>query len=463
MSASTQEHLLPELVSLARAREALDGGAHTVRSLTEAALARAEEIAPLHAFITLQPDQALSRADALDDAAPWARGPLWGIPVVLKDNVAQAGVANRAGSHVLPDVPETADAPVAARLTAAGAVVIGRTNMHELAWGGTTDNPHHGACRNPWDPARNSAGSSGGTASAVAAGVAPLGIGTDTGGSVRLPCAVTNLTGLRPTIGRVPTAGVVPLCWTLDTVGPMGRSARDARAMFDVIADPAPPPDPGTAPTALRGLRVGVLADYTFAVLQPGVAAATTALLATLAEHGAEVAEVALPDLDLMTDALIVVDAAEPSAIHATHVREHPERLGADVRAQLLAGFGFSAVDYLQAQRFRTHLAQHLARVWDAVDVLVMPTLPFTAPRVGERTVLLNGTKTDNLRANVRFTALPSLTGTPALSLPGGFDDDGLPIGMQLVAPSGRDSWLLDVGAAIQDVTDHHLRCATAI
>ena len=447
----------PELSGLAAAQEALASGAHDARSLTELALRRAEQIAPLHAFTAVQTDTALMRAAALDAAGtpPGQRGPLWGVPVVLKDNVAQAGVANRAGSRVLPDVPEHADALVTARLEAAGAVIIGRTNMHELAWGGTTDNPHHGACRNPWDLERISAGSSGGTASAVAAGAVPLGVGTDTGGSVRLPSAVTNLTGLRPSIGRISTEGVVTLSWTLDTVGPMARSARDARAMFDLLADRPAPPRPHP-PAALPGLVVGVLADYTFEAVQPGVAEATRRMLDTLRAEGAVVREVGLPDLDLMVDALIVVDAVEPSAIYGGLARERPALLGADVRAQLLAGLEFSAVDYVQAQRFRTHLSRHLAGVWEKVDLLLMPTLPFTAPRVGQRTVRLGERDVDNLRANVRFTSLPSLTGTPALSLPAGFDGDGLPIGVQLVAASGRDEWLLDVAIDLQDITDHH-------
>ncbi|GMA33155.1 amidase [Litorihabitans aurantiacus] len=456
------------LDTVAQARALLEAGA-TSTELVGAALARATEVEHLAAFASVDGERALARAARLDGAAPL--GPLHGVPIVLKDNVAQAGLANRAGSRVLPDVPAPADATVTARLEAAGAVVVGRTNMHELAWGGTTDNPHLGTCRNPWDPARVAAGSSGGTAAAVAAGVVPVGIGTDTGGSVRLPSAVTNLTGLRPTLGAIPTDGVVPLAWTLDTVGPMGRSAADCLALWDVIADapagrpsgaqvpvPLVPADGGPADAPFAGLRVGVLTDHALRDLQPGVELAVLGLLGSLLHGGAVVEEVALPDLELMVDALVVVDAAEPSAVHARSVRDHPELIGADVLAQLLAGAELGAVEYLQAQRFRTHLGAHLERLWSRVDVLVSPTLPFTAPLVGERLVTINGVEVDNLRANMRFTSLPSLTGCPAVSLPAGFDEAGLPVGAQLVAAPGRDRDLLLLAARVQEVTDHHRR-----
>lgn len=450
------------LGSVTDASAALARGGLTVAELVHEALDRAERAQrDLAAFASIDRRGAGAAARARGserELAPHGPfGPLHGVPIVLKDNVAQAHHPNRAGSRVLPDVPEKRDSPVAARLAAAGAIVIGRTNMHELAWGGTTDNPHLGACRNPWDTQRVSAGSSGGTASAVADGVVPVGIGTDTGGSVRLPSAVTNLTGLRPTIGRVPTDGVVPLAWTLDTVGPMGRSAADCAAMFSIIAPSAPGRVP-LLPTRLAGLRVGLLADYALVDLEDGVSAAMHGLLAALDGAGAITQDVRLPDLDLMVDALVVVDACEPSAIHARHRREHPELIGSDVRRLLEAGESFTAVEYLQAQRFRTHLSGHLRELWRTVDVLLTPTLPFTAPRIGEQIVRLGGREEDNLVANMRFTAIASLTGSPALSVPAGFDERGLPVGAQLIGPSGADEDLLDLGRELQRITDHHRR-----
>jgi aspartyl-tRNA(Asn)/glutamyl-tRNA(Gln) amidotransferase subunit A len=451
------------------AAAALAAGAISALELAEAALAAAGAIDDLAAIASLQPERARAAARQSDErrSAGHARGPLDGIPVLLKDNVAERGLPNRAGSVLLPDVPAPADATVTARLRAAGAVLVGRTNMHELAWGGTTDNPHLGTCRNPYDPDRVPAGSSGGTAAAVAAGVCAVGIGTDTGGSIRLPASVTNLTGLRPSLGRVPTTGVVPLAWTLDTVGPIGRSAAECRLVLDAVDGPDGLDDgcvarPDTLahllgrPDPWAGLRVGVVGDVTLDGLQPGVAAAVRGLLDDAASWGAHLVDVRLPYLDELVDALVVLNAAEASAVHAAALRAHPERIGADVRTLLEAGSRFTAVDYLQAQRLRTLARDALARTWAQVDVLVIPTLAFTAPRIGERDIDLGGRTQDVLVANMRYTALASLTGAPGLSFPCGLDAAGLPVGAQLVGPAWSDRALLHLVDDVQTRTAHH-------
>lgn len=453
----------------ALALRALAAGEVSSLDLVDAALAAAEAVDDLAAFASLHPERARRTARELDDqrAAGAPLGPLAGVPVVLKDNVAEAGIANRAASVLLPDEPAPVDATVTARLRHAGAVVIGRTNMHELAWGGTTDNPHLGTCRNPFDPGRIPAGSSGGTAAAVAAGVVPVGIGTDTGGSIRLPASVTNLTGLRPSLGRVPTTGVVPLAWTLDTVGPIGRSAAECRLVLDATAGPDGSDDGCVSrPDTLRhllhradpwaGLRVGVVDGFTLDGLQPDVAAAVSGLLDDATGWGARPVPVVLPHLDELVDALVVLNAAEASAVHAAALRAHPERIGADVRVLLEAGARFTAVQYLQAQRLRTLARDALTRTWEQVDVLLVPTLPFTAPRIGERDVELAGRSQDVLVANMRYTALASLTGAPGLSFPCGIDTDGLPIGAQLIGPAWSDRALLHLVDDVQHRTAHH-------
>ncbi len=452
------------------ARGALTSGACSAVELTQAALTAAYDVADLAAISAIHDDRALEAARAADRrrAAGEEPGPLDGIPVLLKDNVAERGESNRAGSILLPDIPATADATVTRRLRAAGAVLIGRTTMHELAWGGTTDNPHTGTCRNPFDTERIPAGSSGGTAAAVAAGVCPVGIGTDTGGSIRLPAAVTNLTGLRPSLGRVPTTGVVPLAWTLDTIGPIGRSAAECRLVLDATAGPDGADDGCVArPDALthlvhrsdpwRGLRVGVVDGFTLDGLQPDVEAAVRNLLDDTVGWGAELVDVQLPHLDELVDALVVLNASEASAVHAAALRAHPELIGADVRTLLEAGGRFSAVDYVQAQRLRTLARDTLARTWAQVDVLLLPTLPFTAPRIGERDIHLAGRTQDVLVANMRYTALASLTGAPGLSFPCGLDGAGLPIGAQLIGPAWSDRALLHLVEDVQFRTSHHL------
>lgn len=448
---------------------ALAAGAVTSVDLVTAALAAADQVTGLAAICGRDDDRALAAARRVDErrAAGEPLGPLAGVPVLLKDNVAERGVPNRAASLLLPDVPAPADGAVTARLRAAGAVLVGRTNMHELAWGGTTDNPHLGTCRNPWDPGRIPAGSSGGTGAAVAAGVAPVGIGTDTGGSIRLPSSVANLTGLRPTLGRVPTTGVVPLAWTLDTIGPMGRSAADCRLVLDATEGPDGLDDGCVAhPEALAhlhhrpdpwsGLRVGVVRGYSLEGVQPAVAAAVGGLVDDVVAWGARRVDVTLPHLDEMVDALVVINAAEASAVHAAALRERPEVVGADVRVLLEAGERFTVVEYLAAQRLRTGVRDVLASVWQHVDVLVLPTLPFTAPRIGERDLPLAGRTQDVLVALMRYTALASLTGSPGLSLPCGLDPDGLPVGAQLVGPAWSDRALLHLAEDVQRRTDHH-------
>lgn len=445
------------------------------------------------AFAEIHDARARERAQEMRDRrrSGGELGPLHGVPVVLKDNVAQAGLSNAAASRVLQANTAAADATIVKRLEASGAVIIGRTNMHELAWGGTTDNPHVGTCRNPWDRRRVPAGSSGGTAAAIAAGVATMGIGTDTGGSIRLPSSVTNLTGLRPTLGAVPTDGVVPLAWSLDTAGPMARDAAQAWLMYQVLVDQPvgaggrmtpltgwrPPGrlshehranDRGGNRPTFEGLRVAV-PDFARINLEPGVTAAFDACLQELEAAGARISEVNLGPTQEMVDSLVVINAAEASTVYAYLLEDLADPsgregmkaeaglIGTDVRDLLVAGAHISAVDYLQAQRFRTYLSHRLNDLWANNDVVLMPTLPFTAPRVGERTVTLGSTVEDNLVANMRFTALASLTGTPALSMPIGRDGDELPIGGQLVGPARTEELLLNVAFTWQQLTDHQL------
>lgn len=448
--------------------ERLRSGATTAPELVEAALGNAARAAGLVPFVDVYADQARAVAGGLQTLLDtgYDLGPLHGIPISVKDNIAEKGKLNRAGSRVLDEVPAAEDAIVIERLRRAGAVIIGRTTMHELAWGGTTDNVWDGICRNPWDPDRTPGGSSGGAGVSVAVGACAGALGTDTGGSVRLPSSMVGLTGLRPTIGRIPTRGVVPLAWTMDTVGPMAATARDCAAIYDVIAGPSSADSttaaaPHFAPAAhrtqiLRGLRVGIVKDYTWVGLQPSVVGAMRDMIGVLIDCGATVHEVELPDLDVLVDAQIVVDAAEPSAVHARNIRERGDRIGSEVRGQLEAGFVFSSVEYIQAQRYRAHLSAAVAARWSDVDVLLTPTMPFTAPRSGAATMRVGSAELDILVALMQFTALPSMAGLPAISVPCGRDADGLPIGAQIIGPAWSEQLLLSVAAEYQEHTDHH-------
>ncbi len=396
-------------------------------------------------------------------------GPLHGVPIGLKDNVAVRGFPTTAGSRILADwVPEQ-DATVARRLRQAGAVFVGKLNMHEFAWGGTSDNPHYGTVRNPWNTERFPAGSSGGSGAAVAARACYGAIGTDTGGSIRLPSALNGIVGIRPTYGRVSNHGIIPLAWSMDTAGPMTRTVEDCALMFGAIAG-HDPKDAGTARVSvpdysaglglgIKGLRVGIIPGYFFHHLQPAVLEAVKAALDTMVACGAQLVEVDIEHIHGNISAQLTIEAAEPSTYHQRWLRERPDDYGADVRSLLEIGELLLATHYLQAQRYRSLLRNQFMDAFQRVDLFVCPTLPFTATRIGEMKVIIqDGVEEDMLSAIMQFTGVPSLTGLPSLNIPCGFDPDGLPIGMQLIGRPFDESTLFRAGAAYQAATDFHLR-----
>lgn len=440
--------------------------------LTEACLNRILAVDHhLCAYISVDEKKAMQVARAAEQLimAGHRLGPLHGIPVALKDNIAVSDWLTTAGSKILADWVPNQDATVVARLKGAGAVIIGKTNMHEFAWGATTANPHYGVCRNPWDTSRFPAGSSGGSGAAVAARTCFGALGTDTGGSIRLPSAVNGVVGLRPTVGRVSNSGVIPLAWSMDTVGPMTRTVEDCAVMLNAIAghDPA---DSGTAqvPTVdyttdlshgVDGLRIGVIPDYFFTHLQPAVHRRVQSAIEVMRTLGMVVREVRAENIHGSISAQLVVESCEPSAYHQRWLRERPEDYGEDVRSLLELGEIQLATHYIQAQRYRTLLRSECLEAFKSVDVLVCPTLPFTATDIGATKVVIEGSREEDvLSAIMQFTGVPSLTGLPALNVPCGFDDQGLPIGMQVIGRPFDEAMLLRVGAAYQRATDHHLR-----
>lgn len=440
--------------------------------VVDATLARIASVDPkLRAYISIFDTQAreVARAAEILIMAGHDLGPLHGVPIALKDNIATAGQRTTAGSKILADWLPAHDATVTARLRRAGAIVVGKLNMHEFAWGGTSDNPHYGTVRNPWDTTRFPAGSSGGAGAAVAARACFGAIGTDTGGSIRLPSAVNGIVGIRPTYGRVSNHGIVPLAWSMDTAGPMTRTVEDCAWMFMSIAghDPA---DPASAGVELRdcmgrlqegvnGLRIGIVPGYFFHHLQPPVHAAVMAALQVLEGAGAHLVEVEIDNIHGNISAQLTIESAEPSTYHQRWLRERPDDYGADVRSLLEVGEMLLATHYLQAQRYRSLLRNEFLEAFKQVDVFVCPTLPFTATPVGATTVEIEpGHPEDMLSAIMQFTGVPSLTGLPALAVPCGFDADGLPIGMQLIGRSFDEATLFRVGAAYQALTDHHTK-----
>lgn len=470
LQAPQQPDLLDQTIAEAAPRIAR--GEVSPVDLTETALARIAAIDPgLKAYITVCDEAAREVARGAEQMIRGGNylGPLHGIPIAIKDNLYTRGVRTTAGSRILADFVPDEDATVAARLKQAGAILLGKTNMHEFAWGGTTDNPHWGTCRNPWNPERFPAGSSGGSGVAVAARTCLGAIGTDTGGSIRLPSAVNGIVGIRPTIGRVSNHNVIPLAWSMDTVSPMTRTVEDCALIFGLIAG-YDPLDPHSAQVPLddygkgfgrgvRGFRIGLIRDYSLTHVQPAVGNAIRAALRSFEELGAIIEEIAMPSIEGNISAQLTIESCEPSAYHQQWLRTRPDDYGADVRALLEMGEMYLATHYLQAQRYRRLLRRDFLEGFHQVDVFVTPTLPFTATPCGATEVVIeHGRTEDMLSAIMQFTGVPSLAGLPALSLPVGFDPDGMPIGMQVIAPPFAEARLFQLGHAYQAVTDWHRR-----
>lgn len=458
-------------LTLAAASSAIASGDLSPVELVDACLARVEDVRDLHAYIAVYFEESRQIAKAAESmlAAGHRLGPLHGIPIALKDNIAVGGKIATAGSKILADWKPDEDATVVAKLKGAGAIIMGKTNMHEFAWGGTSDNPHYGTVRNSWNPERFPAGSSGGSGVAVASRTCPGALGTDTGGSVRLPSAVNGIAGLRPTIGRVSNAGVIPLAWSMDTVGPMARTVEDCAIMFNAFAG-HDPRDAGSAPVptedytadltrGVDGMRIGVIPDYFFAHLQKPVHDAVKAALSSLESAGARVVDVSAEHIHGNISAQLTIESAEPSAYHQRWLRERPQDYGDDVRLLLEVGEMLLATHYIQAQRYRALLRSEFLDAFKSVDVFICPTLPFTATGIGETLVEIEqGTPEDMVSAIMQFTGVPSLTGLPSLNVPCGFDHDGLPIGMQVIGRPFDEATLFRVGAAYQSVSDFHVR-----
>ncbi|HZM42463.1 MAG TPA: amidase [Acidimicrobiales bacterium] len=428
----------------------------------------------LNAFITVDPDYSLAQAREADRllAAGDQHHPLTGIPVALKDTIPTAGLRTTAGSRLLDDWIPDADPPVVQRLRSCGAVVIGKTNLHEFGYGGTSENERFGPVRNPWDPRRVAGGSSGGSAAAVAAGLATAAVGTDAAGSVRIPACQCGTVGFKQTYGRVPTAGLIPLSWSLDHVGAITRTVWDAELLQNAMSGRRPP-EPGGArgwrsplarmaprpdhlgasgPSRVEGLRVGLPRRYAFDGVDPGIADCVRKAVAALTSLGVTVEEVDVPGLELSAATVYTIIAGEASAYHSRWWPERAEDYGADVRGKLEAAARLSADDYVQAQRVRAEIAEALAAALEEVDAIVTPTAPLTPQLVGQKQVTFGGQPRPTTGGGVftRFTAAFNLSGGPAISVPCGLTPGGMPAGLQIAAAPGSDELVLRLAAAYE-------------
>ncbi|MEU0332014.1 amidase [Streptomyces sp. NPDC006193] len=449
----------PYELPLAAAADAIRARRLSPVELADSVLQRIEQAEPhLQAYVTVTAEHTrrAAREAESDIAAGRYRGPLHGIPMALKDVIDVAGTATSAGSRVRANHRAQADSAVAARLAAAGAVLVGKTHTHEFAYGLTTPQTN-----NAWNTGRVAGGSSGGSAVAVAAGTATFALGTDTGGSIRVPAALNGVVGLKPTYGLVPRQGVTPLSWSLDHVGPITRTVEDAGLVLTALAghdprDPASLPTPAVdhrpgAGTDLTGLRVGVPRTYYFDRVDAEVEAAVRRAVDQLQSLGARLVEVEIPMTRYIQATQWGLMVPEATAYHESTLRTVPELYQADVRILLEAGGLMPAGDYLRAQRARTLMRQEWARMLREVDLIAAPTVPVTAVEAGQETITwADGTVEGVSDAYVRLSSPANITGVPSLSVPVGHDAAGLPIGMQLLGRPLGESVLLRAGHAYE-------------
>ncbi len=429
----------PHLLSIEEASAAIRDGTLSSRALAEACSRQIERLNPaLNAFITVCDNVIASGAKHRVAMT------LENMPIAIKDLFETKGIRTTVGSLFFKDYIPDEDAVAVQKVKAAGAVVMGKTNTHEIALGVTTVNPHFGTCHNPWDTARVPGGSSGGSAVAVATGMSLVALGTDTGGSIRIPASLCGVVGLKPAFGRVSTRGVFPLSWNLDHVGPLARSVRDAAILLQVIAgydsdDPTSANVPvddylSAIEEGVKGWRVAYATGGYFDEADPEVLDTIQNAMKVFEELGAKIEKV---DMSFLREAALansLMTPADGAAFHRERLAEHPEWFGADVRQRLETGRNFTSTEYILARRTQTEMKRRLGKFFEQYDILLLPTTPIPAPFIEGNESTPKEYAVEQARRLTRFTAPFNLTGLPAISIPCGFSKDGLPIGLQIVS-----------------------------
>ncbi|MGB6946065.1 MAG: amidase [Bryobacteraceae bacterium] len=437
-------------MTIAQAAQSLRSRKISSVELTRQCLDQIAKLNPiLNAFITVTGDSALARAQELDRELTQGvdRGPLHGIPIAHKDLLWTKGVRTTSGSKIFSDFVPDRDAPVVAKLADAGAVMVGKTGLHELAYGISSDNPHFGTIRNPRNPEYSPGGSSGGSGVAVATGMAFVATGTDTGGSIRVPASYCGVVGLKPTYGLINRAGVQPLGLSLDHVGPLARTVDDARLALHAMSDPA---KLKPAPPSVREIRIGLPENFYFEVVAPEVKAAVQAAARQAEKLGARVIPVRVPDIEALNAAGLVILLSEAAAVHQANLARRRADFGADVLALLDQGSLVPAADYINAQRQRKLLLGQFHKLFQDIDCLITPSTPITAPRIGQTEITLAGTTYDTRFLTTRFARGFNALGFPALSMPCGESPEGLPIGLQIIARPFEENLLLALGESLE-------------
>ena len=459
-------------LTIADAARALERRQISSSDLTRAYLERIERLNPaINAYVLVTAPRARADAAAADAeiAAGRLRGPLHGIPIGLKDLYDTAGIETAGGSSVLRGrVPER-DSTAARKLAEAGAVLLGKTNTHEFAWGTTTNNPHTGATHNPWNLECIPGGSSGGSGAAIAARMAAGTLGTDTGGSIRIPAALCGCVGLKPTFGRASKAGVLPMSWQFDHPGPITRTVEDAAIMLQAIAGydpedfatvPVPVPDfRAELEAGVKGLRVGVPREQFFALLDPEVRIAVEEALQVLGGLGAEICDIDPGFTREQTNKAWQVVNAEGQVHHKPHFGPHPEMYSEDLRQTLTLPLP-DALGLTEAYRASYDIKEGARRAFESVDVMLAPTTMRPAAKIGEEQVAVEGVALSPGAAFAGLTMPWNIAGLPALSLPCGFSTEGLPIGMQFIGGPFQEATIIRAARAYESATDWHTRVA---
>lgn len=462
----------PALLTLTEVAQAITAKKLSSRDVTQACLDRIARAQPkLNAFMAIEPESALAAADAADAALAKGerKGPLHGVPLAHKDMYYEAGFVVTCGSKIRRDFVATTTSTALQRLKDAGQVRLGSLQMSEFAYGPTGHNAHYGAVRNPWGLDHITGGSSSGSGSAVAARLTFAALGSDTGGSIRMPAHFCGVTGLKTTVGLVSRAGAMPLSHSLDTVGPLARTAEDCALLTGLMAgaDPADPtvshrpvPDyPAATKQPLQGLSIGIPKSFYVDDLDPEVARVLDDTKAALVREGVRVIEVELPDQRQLSAAAQLVLAVEAAGFHGQWMRERPQDYGPQVLMRLQNALAIPAVTYLEAMRWRgVALAEFVAAV-AGVDAVLAPVSPVPAPTIAESDVGNSLNAEAVIQRLTRFTRPINYLGLPSLALPCGFSKAGLPIGLQLIGRPFDEATLLRIGAGWQRATDFHRQC----
>jgi aspartyl-tRNA(Asn)/glutamyl-tRNA(Gln) amidotransferase subunit A len=458
-------------LSLAQQADLIRDRSASPVEVVESVLRQIERVdGKLNCYITVMRDAALAaaRQAAEEISRGGYRGSLHGIPIALKDLFYTEGVRTTGGSRILSDFVPAEDGTAVARLKLAGAVIIGKTNMHEFAYGTLSSNPHYGDVCNAWDPDRVAGGSSGGSAVAASAYMCSGALGSDTGGSIRIPAGLSGVVGLKPTYGRVSRYGALPCAWSLDHVGPLTRTAEDAAIILSAIAGY----DPKDASSSLEpvpnyvadlqggvnGLRVAVLREYVTDPMEPEVLALFQASMDVLRSLGMSIDEVSMPIVDVAVGASTAILSSEVSSYHEEWLRTRADEYGSDVRSRLESGLLIAATDYVKAQRVRGLMTEQFTELMHRYDALVYPSIPVTAARRDEDTIELEGQREPKGPVMVRHTRLFNLVSFPAISVPCGFDSRGLPAGLHIATAPFTDGLALRIAHSYQQATEWHLR-----